>query len=426
VKRRVLILSGTQLSVNPRVVKEADALSEAGHSVEVVGGLFDSSLANRERAIHESKPWKYKRIVDASSTSGRDRLKWFWLRMRRRLSREAYARLRIRNSRQLGYLAPEMLSYAIERDADLTIVHNAAATWVGAQLIRRGKRVAVDMEDWYSEDLTAEEKIHFPGDALKSYEAEALRGAVFSTTTSRCMSEALAEAYHCEAPAVVYNSFPSSDRQTIDGLNRDRINMAFPSICWFSQVIGPRRGLESLMDALYMVDVACEVHLRGGASPSYKRELLARAPESCRDRIYFHEQVAHHELLSRIAEHDIGLASDIPHSRSRALTITNKLLLYLLGGVPVAASDTAGQREVAALADDALFLYSVESAAECASVLSRLLSDPALRVRARAKAVEAAKGVFSWERSAGVLVSGIEKALLAPPGQRRILRAYGA
>ena len=66
-KRRVLILSGTQLSANPRVVKEANALSEAGHSVEVVGGLFDSGLDERERAIHETKPWHYKKLVDASS-----------------------------------------------------------------------------------------------------------------------------------------------------------------------------------------------------------------------------------------------------------------------------------------------------------------------------------------------------------------------
>jgi glycosyltransferase involved in cell wall biosynthesis len=426
VKRRVLILSGMQLSANPRVVKEANALSEAGHSVEVVGGLFDGSLAERERALHESKRWDYKRLADASSHDSRDRIKWFWLRARRRISREAYARLKIENSRQLGYLAPEMLAYAVERDADLTIVHNAAALWVGTQLIRRGKRVAVDMEDWYSEDLTPEEKKHFPVDAQKAYEAEALRGAVFSTTTSSCMSDALAEAYDCQAPAVVYNSFPWSDRDTIDGLNRDRVDTTIPSICWFSQVIGPRRGLELLMDALHMVNVPCEVHLRGTVSQSYKREMLARAPEAWRDRIYFHAQVAHRELLSRIAEHDIGLASDIPHTRSRALTITNKLLFYLLAGVPVAASDTDGQREAAALAGEAVLLYSGTNAPECASVLSRLLSDPALRARARAQALEAARGIFSWERSAAVLVSGVEKALLAQVDQSLILRAYGS
>jgi len=160
-------------------------------------------------------------------------------------------------------------------------------------------------------------------------------------------------------------------------------------------------------------------------SQSYKDELLSRAPESWRERIYFHAQVAHEELLSRAAEHDIGLAPDIPHSRSRALTITNKLLLYLLAGVPVVASDTDGQQEAAALADGGVFLYSRTDAAECASVLNRLLSDPGLRARARGYALQAAKGVFSWERSADVLRSGVEKGLLAEVGQGLILRAYG-
>ena len=423
-KRRILILSGTQLSVNPRVVKEADTLSEAGHSVEVVGGLFDRNFAEREKAIHESKAWEYKKIVDASSDSFGGKLKWFSLRARRRLAREGHARFGIESSRQLGYLAPEMLDYAIQRDADLTIVHNAAAIWVGSELIRRGRRVAVDMEDWYSEDLTSDEKLHFPADALRRYERDALRGSAFSTTTSKCMSDAIAQAYQCEPPAVVYNSFPFKDRNSIDGERRDRRESTLPSICWFSQVIGPRRGLELLMDSLHLITVPCEVHLRGSVDEKYSRALLARAPESMRDRIIFHPQVPHDELLSRIAEHDIGLAADIPHSTSRALTVTNKILLYLLAGIPVAASDTDGHREVAGLAAGSVFLYSNESSADCASALTRLLTDASLGSLARERAVEAARDVFSWEQSAEVLKSGVETALLAPVGQRRILRDY--
>jgi glycosyltransferase involved in cell wall biosynthesis len=135
--------------------------------------------------------------------------------------------------------------------------------------------------------------------------------------------------------------------------------------------------------------------------------------------------VAHAELLSRIAEHDIGLASEVPHTRSRALTITNKILLYLLAGVAVVASDTEGQKEVAGAAKDAVFLYSRDSAADYAKVLDRLLSDAMLRSRARKDAVDAAKNSFSWRHSAGVLVAGVENGLLAPLGQSRILRRYG-
>jgi len=50
------------------------------------------------------------------------------------------------------------------------------------------------------------------------------------------------------------------------------------------------------------------------------------------------------DLLSRIAEHDIGFAGEMPHCRSRDLTVTNKILQYLLAGLAVVASGTAGQR----------------------------------------------------------------------------------
>jgi glycosyltransferase involved in cell wall biosynthesis len=269
------------------------------------------------------------------------------------------------------------------------------------------------MEDWYSEDLTPEEMIHFPADALRQYEREALRGATFATTTSCRMSEALTTAYDCEPPKVVYNSFPWADRVSIDGRHLDRRDLSLPSVHWFSQVIGPMRGLETLVDALPYVQVRGEIHLRGRMDPGYGDFLMQRAPEEWRSRIHFHDQVPHSELISRIAEHDIGLALEIPHTRSKALTLANKLPLYLLAGLPVAASDTDGQREAAALAPGAVFLFPAGDASALATLLDTLLNDPALRVAARLKAVAAAKEVFSWERSAAVIVGEVDRLFSA-------------
>ena len=81
------------------------------------------------------------------------------------------------------------------------------------------------------------------------------------------MSEALSAAYGCEPPKVVYNSFPWADRASIDGQHLDRRELSVPSVHWFSQVIGPKRGLETLIDALPNIHVRCEIHLRGRMSP---------------------------------------------------------------------------------------------------------------------------------------------------------------
>ena len=63
------------------------------------------------------------------------------------------------------------------------------------------------------------------------------------------------------------------------------------------------------------------------------------------------------ELLSRISEHDIGLATEIPLIRNKDLTVSNKILHYLVAGLAVIATNTAGQREVAAQAPGGIFLY---------------------------------------------------------------------
>jgi glycosyltransferase involved in cell wall biosynthesis len=421
-KQRILIVSAIQLSTNPRVVKEADTLAGAGYEVEVLGALVEPALAERDRRLFEGKPWKYTCVFDASSPRRADRLRTFAARGRMRFWREIYARLGISNPRQLGLSVPETLDYCTDHPADLYIVHNPENLWVGAELLQRGSRVAADVEDWYSEDLLPEDRRGYPVEDLRRWEGVVLRGAAYATTTSRVLSHALASAFDCKPPAVVYNTFPWQERAAIDGEVRDRVDRGLRSLCWFSQVVGPGRGLETLMDSLSHVKIPSEIHLRGHLRHDYRSSLVARAPEVWRERIYFHAQVPHAELISRIAEHDVGLALEIPFCRNRALTITNKVPSYLLAGLAVVASDTEGQREVAALADGAVMTYAAGSPTDLASALNRLLANDEHLRAARASALASAETRFCWERSAPVLLEqvrlALDKCLTADTGRK--------
>ena len=171
------------------------------------------------------------------------------------------------------------------------------------------------------------------------------------------MSEALAREFGCPQPTVVYNAFPWSARESVDGLFKDRRDRRLPSIHWFSQTLGHNRGLDDLIAALPLLKHEAEIHLRGKPVSGFENWLAHRVPEAWRGRIMVHEPVRNTELLSRITEHDIGFAGETPVIRSRDLTVTNKILYYLLAGLAVLASNTAGQREVAALAPGGVFLY---------------------------------------------------------------------
>jgi glycosyltransferase involved in cell wall biosynthesis len=128
--------------------------------------------------------------------------------------------------------------------------------------------------------------------------------------------------------------------------------------------------------------------------------------------MYFHPLVPHRELLSRIAEHDIGLATEENLPPSRDLTITNKILQYILGGIAVVASDTKGQQEVASEAEGAVFLYKNRDAGSLVSAISALAGSGEKLAAAKHAALESARKKFCWEQQKAQLTDRVRNLLM--------------
>ena len=184
------------------------------------------------------------------------------------------------------------------------------------------------------------------------------------------------------------------------------------SIFWFSQTIGPGRGLELLAQAAdFLTDLPIEFHFRGTARENYEIELCKCFPKAFQNHVHFHSRVPHAELLSGIAEHDLGYAAEECYCASRELTITNKILQYLLGGLPVLASNTQGQVEVADSAPEAIFIFEQGDAGELAAGIRNYADNPEFLKAAKDAALRAAEERFCWENSAPVLVEKMAAAL---------------
>ena len=93
------------------------------------------------------------------------------------------------------------------------------------------------------------------------------------------------------------------------------------------------------------------------------------------------------------------------------MTVTNKILHYLLGGLAVVASDTAGQREVEGQADGAVLLYPSGNPQLLAERLNELLGKPDRLAAAKASALRAAEQTFCWERMIPRLVESVQRAV---------------
>lgn len=414
-KQRVAILTAAPLSWNPRAFKEAETVARAGFEVVVYGACFDAGQRQTDEDLAVRHGFSFKSVVPVGESGIKSQLLSIWRRIRTRIGVDLNRYFHIENAWQLGPAVVELVKQARKAKADYYVAHLEQGAWVGVRLRRSGSCVGVDMEDWYSEDLPPRARKSRPLRLLRDLEKELLTTGAHATCPSRAMSEALAREFACPQPTVVYNAFPWSDRGSMDGLFKDRKDRRLPSIHWFSQTLGLDRGLDDLIAALPLLKHGAEVHLRGKPVKGFESWLARRVPEAWRGRIVVHGLVPNTELLSRITEHDIGFAGETPLIRNKDLTISNKILYYLLAGLAVLASDTAGQREVAAQALGSVFLYPSGDAPALAASLDALLESADVLRQAKDAALEAAERTFCWERQEKALLESIERALSSRP-----------
>jgi glycosyltransferase involved in cell wall biosynthesis len=405
--KSVVLLTGNHLCHNPRVIKEASTLAAAGYEVRVFGAWFDSELKSKDETLLAKNSVNFEPVIDLTT----DKTARFLGRTKSKLSRVVRSRFGFENNWQLGPSIAALQTFAQKTSADLFIAHSEAGMAVAADLLKMGKSVGVDMEDWFSEDLLPEARKSRPIKLLRALEGKILCKGSFKTCTSHAMAEALALEYGCDPPGVIYNAFCWSDRTSIDGLVKDRRDRQLPSIHWYSQTLGAGRGLDDLLAALSHLTHKAEVHLRGRPAIGFADWIREHTPENWRNVVFVHDLVSDNELLSRVAEHDIGFAGEQKYCRSRDLTVTNKILHYLLAGLAIVASDTTGQQEVAQQANRAVDLYRAGDAHDLAHKLNRLLSSPSELAKAKESALAAAKKTFSWEKQVPSLLSAINAAL---------------
>jgi glycosyltransferase involved in cell wall biosynthesis len=213
---------------------------------------------------------------------------------------------------------------------------------------------------------------------IEALEREVASVSRYRVTTSAALSVALQQAYRCEPIEVVYNSF-----QTVENDGAERAEGPV-RLHWFSQTIGPGRGLETLFQALQSLDPeGMELHLRGRLFV-YENWLNEVIPPKWRGRVFIHPVVHPDDLGKSVAVYDVGLALEESTVLSRDLTITNKIFQYVNAGLAVIATDTTGQREFASGHPGAVQLVHAADPDMLASMLSRVRSDPGMLVRMRA------------------------------------------
>ncbi|MFQ5668640.1 MAG: hypothetical protein ACE5I7_19730, partial [Candidatus Binatia bacterium] len=195
-------------------------------------------------------------------------------------------------------------------------------------------------------------------------------------------------------PVTVHNTFPFPPIAP-DGTPTEGNGLR---LYWFSQTIGPRRGLEDAVHAMGRAGIPGELHLRGRAVTEYLRSIRSMAAAAAPDlRVIHHEPCPPDSMVDSCRGYDVGLAVEPGFSRNNCLALSNKAFTYMLAGLAVAFTDTPGQRPLAMDLREGALLYPIGDTDALARGLKRWASDQTLLARAKTAAWEAAKRRWHWE-----------------------------
>lgn len=397
---QILIVTNGALCRNPRPWKEATTLGGAGYDVTVLTLRNHAPSERYDQELLRNAPFR----TAALDMLDRSRPGVLARRLRLWAARQAATRLGRPTIHALGPAAA-LLRRARQIPADLTIVHNEVPHWVGLRLLAAGRRVAADIEDWHSEDLLPEARRGRPVALLRETERALLQRAAYVSTTSHALADALHHRYGGRHPEVIANSFPLQPDPRAGPPGEP------PAFLWFSQTLGPGRGLEAFAGAWGRTMRPSRLVLLGQPYAGFDRRLEDAMPPTHRRAVAFRPLVTPADLPRVIAGHDLGLSLEDSQIPSRDLTITNKLLQYLNAGLAVVATSTAGQREVLAHSPEAGQLIDLRDPAAAAAQLDGLLADPALLARRQAAARQLAVESYCWERETPRLLALVAAAL---------------
>jgi glycosyltransferase involved in cell wall biosynthesis len=303
-------------------------------------------------------------------------------------------------------VVPALTRAACAVRADLYIAHNLAALPAAARAAKAHRAIlGFDAEDFHRGFWRDDEPDSLAAQLTRALEQRYLPQCRHLTASSEGIAQAYEQSCGVRRARVVLNVFPLEAVEPSPPHDP-------PRLYWFSQTVGPGRGLETAVRAIAIARSRPQLVLRGDPSPGYREQLdaLARA-EQVTDRIEWLGPEPPSAMVRLAAQNDIGLAAETNETPNHRMCLSNKTFTYLMAGIPVVASDTPAQVALQRELDGAMLVYPQGDAKGLAECLDRLTRSTEALAAAKARARQLAQARFNWETESRAFLDEVARSL---------------
>jgi len=406
-KKIVLITSG-QPSLNPRLVKEADSLAENGYDVMVIYQYWNDWGTKMDEGLLVGKRWEAIRVGGSTNENPVA----YWLSKNLYRARQAINKLfggRFLPAELLIGRCTQLLAKEASRHlADLYIAHNLAALPAAVKAAKKyNTKSGFDAEDFHRNEVSDDP--NNPNVILKStIEDKYLPKVNYVTASSPGIGAAYKRLFHGTSPVVLLNAFPVDTTIKFNNTTSGGTLRLF----WFSQTIGPQRGIEDIVTALTILDNReIELHLLGFL-PSTGKEYLERIGAD-KITLQIYPPMPPDAINQFAFQFDIGLALETGFCLNNDLALSNKIFTYMQAGLAVIASDTTAQKSLLDEYPKIGGLYKKGDATMLANLIRHYFINRAELWHAKKESHAVACEQLNWEKESGKFLSLIKEVVPA-------------
>lgn len=287
--------------------------------------------------------------------------------------------------------------YCDQERSDVYHAHDLNAFLPASRAAKRHKsKLVYDSHELYTHRNKPVKSTKLYRYLTERFEKKHIRRANKVITVSESIADYLRDKYSIDRPAVIMNA-PSKTMEFEGGKSlRDELNIPDNlKLAIYCGGITFNRGLEKLIESLTLLPDVYLVMMGYGA-PDFLHKLQNIANKhKVNERFSFYGPVQPHEVTSYTSSADVGVAPIQNACLSYYFCAPNKVFEYIIGGIPVVASDFPDLSKIV-MENEIGFVFDPEDIQSIANSINNVFEEEDRYEKMKQNTVEA-KLKYNWE-----------------------------
>jgi len=406
-KKKVLLLSNSEICYNPRLAKAADSFFEKGYDVDVFNPIIGMADLSVYKRFIKNKYWEIREF-DISKQNFKSNIKWLLTGIINKFFLFLYKKFNsnigfeyIKNKGLIGFNKNK-------KEYDIIIIHLVDSLPFAAKLKKKYNNAILiyDSQEFFTGQYS-KSKNNFEKKWVACAEEKYIHSADIVLTTTRVMKDRLFNLYNLKVPIIRVRNLPKTKNEIFLHKEDSIVRFVWHGMRIFFE---NERGVHILLKAFAIsTSTNIELYIQGYINEEEKEKVNNFCKKNnIEDKVFIVPSASPDKIVESITKYDVGLLGELPVEENQRLTSSNKLFEYISAGLAIIVPNILGIAETIneyQIGEK----YSPGNIKELAKKIDLLANDKEFLDKSKNKSKSLSKESIFWDNDYKYVIKEIAK-----------------